>query len=321
MHSHTSYLTISTIACFSRLLLAALFAACVILFPLRAFAQQKNVEMEMKNNTIKSVGGNWEDCGDTISIGGTIYEGFARVSGRFDIRGWDHFTALIGGSDELNGQSTEVAIAVDNVNVYTKTIHTGRKAILIDIPLTGRNVIDFKLFCEFPNKCVFVSPKLIKGNPVSYFDPDGLKLLIGELCDQLEAVPGLQEKLTKSTIGLASFSTINIPNARGMTAAAAEDMSTACIKRKLSLVERGLIDRALTGMGITDVSNITPEIAKTLAKRTGCQFLIIGTFFDPGGPESIKVVANARILDLVTGKSVVAHRMEIGKIPPGLSIK
>jgi hypothetical protein len=49
---------------------------------------------------------------------------------------------------------------------------------------------------------------------------------------------------------------------------------------------------------------------------TGCQYLILGTFFDAGGPDSTKVVANARILDLDTGKSIVAQRMEIAKIPP-----
>jgi NPCBM/NEW2 domain len=110
------------------------------------------------------------------------------------------------------------------------------------------------------------------------------------------------------TVVLAEFRGIDLASATAPRAFA-EELSTALIRQRVHLVERGRLETALREMKLAPDAGLEPASAKELGRRAGAALLIVGSLADRGAT----VVANARVLRAATGAALWAERAELRK--------
>ena len=148
------------------------------------------------------------------------------------------------------------------------------------------------------------------GAPANFaVDPKDLDALANQLRTTVDADPQLSQRVATGQIALMSFSLLDISSASVATNVA-EDLSTALIKKRFQLVERGQLDKILKELKIQDSGLIDPKTAQQLGLGTGCDLILVGSISDRGQ----FIVINSRLLDTTTGKAVVAERVEMRKI-------
>ena len=115
--------------------------------------------------------------------------------------------------------------------------------------------------------------------------------------------------IAKGNIALATFKRIGIYSPATATDLA-ENLYTSLINSDFPLVERGQLDTVLGELKIQDTGLIDPKTAARIGQQTGCNFILIGSISDMGQ----FVVINARLMEIATGKSLTAERVECRKI-------
>ena len=154
-----------------------------------------------------------------------------------------------------------------------------------------------------------LSPSSASSTAAFAIDSNGLDRLADNLHKQCEAKPALKSKMESGQVAIARFSLINIA-AKSVSDNVVENLYTAMIKGGFSLVERGQLDKVLDELKVQDSGAVDPATAQKIGKLSGCDIILLGSVSDQG-----LIVINARMMDTATGKSLVAERVELQKIP------
>ena len=282
------------------------------------------------------VAGNYRSSDETVCVKGELFEdGYLYPSSWviFDIRGWDYFASYIGISDDDYWKtSTTITIELDGEEVWRKKISYQNPATDVSIALNGHKTIKFTM-SSTPMEAngLFISPKLYKGPPPSQavqstevntvkspsvtqapfaVDPKDLDTLATNLRSSVDEDQGLKSKVDNGQIAIMTFTLVDIPSPSVATNVA-EDLTTAMIQKKFFLVERGQLDNVLKELKIQESGLVDPATALQIGELTGCDLILLGSISDRGQ----FVVINARLMETETGKSVVAQRVEMRKIP------
>lgn len=286
---------------------------------------------------VKTVAGEWHYSRDTISIAGRIYDGCGltwhpsfgprdRGFATFDVRGWDRFQAWLGIDDKWTPETAAtVSIEVDGEQVAQVKVRYGQKAVPVDVALTGRQALTIRR----EGSVAVAAPKLIKGKTAAIapptesqppraepapfaVDPNDLDKLAGLLRKSADANPTMAERLRAGNVALSTFVLVDIPS-QAVAQNVAEDLYTALIRTGFGLVERGQLDKVLQELKIQHAGLIDPATAQKIGQLSGCDVILLGSISDRG----TFVVVNARLMDTATGRSLVAERVEMRKIPIG----
>jgi TolB-like protein len=241
----------------------------------------------------------------------------------FYIRGWDHFTAYVGIVDQEMRSNGKATILVDEQVVFQQNYESGVKALPLDVVLTGHTTLTIKTEGDY---LVFAEPKLVKGEPTPFprelpttivrytaapffVDFADLEKMAISLKNVVQANPTVKERLEKGTLALVPFTRVDIPIA-AVSTNTAEDFTTALINIGFPLVERGRLERDLQLVKLPDSGTLDTATIQQLGKLTGCDFLLVGSLSDRGAT----IVINLRLVEVATGKALLANRVEVGKV-------
>lgn len=319
-----------------------------------AIAAQAAQEVSLDEKVVNTVAGKWYAKPDlSISIGGQLYDGYCGIDlgaphvgapsaphigsitdnfATLDIRGWDKFRARIGYKDQnySGRKSCTVTIEADGEQVWKQQVCPGEKAVLADIPLTGRKALTLRVSTD-PNSVVFAEPKVIKGNPSPQtatttqsptfslatqtaapfvVDPNDLERLATSMRKRVDAKPDVKARVDRGKTALMTFTLVDI-GSQSVATNVAEDLYTSMINSDFRLVERGQLDKLIKELKIQDSALIDPATAQKIGQVSGCDMIVLGSISDRGGV----VVVNARIMETSTGTSIVAERIEMKKNP------
>lgn len=267
-----------------------------------------------------------------IGMGGKIYEGY--ITGRVQDfatwvvpNGYTTFEGYCGSDDTVGDSDAQFAFYIDGDVVKTLSTTMGSKAIKVSIPVRAGqsfriDIVNYGAVAEpqFLTKASengsntsidngsVVNPPV--NNPALFsIDSNGLDRLSDSLRKQCEAKPALKQKMENGQVAIATFKLIGI-SSKTVADAVTENLYTSMIKCGFSLVERGQLDKVLTELKIQDSGAIDPATAQKIGKLSGCDIILVGSISDQG-----LVVINGRMMETETGKSLVAERVELQKIP------
>jgi len=312
----------------------------LIAVSLSAFAQGAagltRGERPLSDENAKVVTGEWRFRNEPITIARQIYDTFGYTdwhndgSVTFDVRGWDAFAGSLGVRDQDNVEQNttgEFIFELNGEQVLKQRVRYGERTIPVTIPLKdarsltiitsirGLVIAEPKLFkgTTPPAQPVTVgktTTMTITGAPATFaVDPKDLDALANQLRTTVDAEPRLSQRVANGQVALMSFTLVDIPSA-SVAANVAEDLSTALIKKRFQLVERGQLDKVLKELKVQDSGMIDPKTAQQLGQLTGCDLVLVGSISDRGQ----FVVINSRLLETATGKAVAAERVEMRKI-------
>jgi len=301
----------------------------------------KSVRIDKDYNAYKA-SGECEYIASACSVAGVLFDYSLRLYGgkayvTFDVRGWDWLGCHVGIEDEYSYvQKLKVSIEVDGTEAWAKEMQYGEKPAPILIDLRGHKAVKFTAAVtkgdNYSLPCI-MEPTLYKGQPPSNFsqptnvpvtalpsneyimpatfavDPKDLDTLAASLRTEVDADAALRTRVDEGQMALMTFILVDIPS-QSVATNVAEDLSTAMIKNKFHLVERGQLDNVLKELKIQDTGLIDPSTAKEIGNLTGCDLILVGSISDRGQ----FVVINARLLETETGKALIAERVEMRKI-------
>jgi len=290
----------------------------------------KSGEMVLRDENVRCVAGSWNYYDRPVSVAGHLYSGYGTpgygLFATFDIRGWDHFQAYVGVNDDNGGHARGVvSIEVDGEQLWQRKVNRGEKAVRVDIALTGRQTLTIRKDDSYPD---ILEPKLIKGRAVSRppdtvggdvtpvpsapiaVDPNVLKVLAESLREQVTGDAQVAARIAQGQVAISTFSLIDIPSP-SVAQNVAEDLTTAMIKARFHLVERGQLDKVLKELKIQNMGLVDSATAQKIGRLSGCDVILLGSISDRGQ----FVVINARLMETATGKSLAAAQVEMRKIP------
>ncbi len=152
------------------------------------------------------------------------------------------------------------------------------------------------------------SPSVIDSRFVIDFrDLDSLARSLAEQCRRDEEALRLMKG---GYVAVTTFDLIDIPSP-SVAQNVAEDLYTAMIKAGFRLVERGQLDKVLKELKVQSSGLIDPKAAQKIGDLTGADMILVGSISDRGN----SVVINVRLMLTKTGQSIVAERIETGKVP------
>lgn len=138
-------------------------------------------------------------------------------------------------------------------------------------------------------------------------DLDKLASLLAERCRSDEAIGQL---VRDSNVAIATFDAVDIPSP-SVVKNIMEDLYTAMIDNDFRLVERGQLDKVMKELKIQSSGMIDPKTAQQIGNLTGATLILVGSVSDRGK----FVVVNARMIETKTGRSIIASRVEMQKVP------
>jgi len=277
------------------------------------------------------ISGNYFKSDTTVTIHGKIYEkGFwlPYYTVTLDIRGWDYLSFSVAIRDD-GRDNNEFAVKIDAEEVWRQNVKRGEVPIFMTLDIRGHDSITL-IAKETQDAGGFMEPRLYKGEPPSdavqsteaspvkspsiapatfAVDPKDLDTLAASIRTSVDADPDTKTRVEEGQMALMTFILLDIDSPT-VASNVAEDLSTAMIKNKFHLVERGQLDKVLKELKIQDTGLIDPSTAKEIGNLTGCDLILVGSISDRGQ----FVVINARLLETETGKALIAERVEMRKI-------
>jgi len=272
-----------------------------------------------------------------VGIGGRLFDGYVRceyLEGEYFAtwrvpKGYTFFEVCFGLDDEAGKHAKPVTftICLDGDVVKSVKLSPGEKAVCLSVPVKAGG----SLRLAAADRGVFAEPRLLakpaggttlepggtttavgmlEAQASFVVDPRDLDKLADSLRKKVDAAPSLKERVQRGQVALATFKLIDISSS-SVAQNVAEDLYTAMINAQFSLVERGQLDRILAEIKVTDIGLIDPKTAQKIGQLTGCDVILLGSISDRGQ----FVVVNARMMETATGKSLVAERVEMRKIP------
>jgi TolB-like protein len=283
----------------------------------------------------------WGRPGERVAIGGKLFAGYLWMGRGRNPRGYDDgwaiwavpagcrvLEAVVGVADDstADGPAT-FTISVDGEVVKSVKVAPRARAVSLSVPV--REESSLRLHVDGFGG-VFAEPRLLAvastkhgptpvpvppggpGSPSAPFavDPKDLKTLADSLRSQVDADPAIAKRIGDGQVAVATFSLIDIP-APSVAQNVAEDLTTAMIKARFQVVERGQLDKVLGELRIQNLGLVDPKTAQTIGQLSGCEVILLGSISDRGQ----FVVVNARMMETATGKSVVAEQVEMRKLP------
>lgn len=251
---------------------------------------------------------------------------------------YDRFSAVVGVSDTeaSTGEVVFQLLSGDEKLWESHPLRAGDQPEIVDVSIDKAFRLTLKASMESWNRvsAVWANPRVYKsdkiktqpqggttpgGKPPSpgddiaapfAVDPRDLDKLAEGLRRKVDADPVVHERVERGYIAVATFSLIDIASS-AVAKNVAEDLYTAMINDKFSLGERGQLDKVLQELKIHDTGLIDAKTAQRIGYQTGCDIILLGSISDRGQ----FVVINARLMETATGKSLVAERVEMRKIP------
>jgi TolB-like protein len=270
-----------------------------------------------------------------VTVAGQIYdEGFCNGSGpyyaTFDVgRAYDYFEAWVGVADQWSGDDSSAVFTVEcdgSIAYQSEPQRRGAKATFVSIPIKGVRALTLSGRGANGPRAVWADPRLIKGNPSRparivdtaqggqpadfVVDPRDLDKLADGVWKKVSASVAVRERMQNARVAVATFELIDVPSS-SVARNVAEDLYTAMINSGFNLVERGQLDKVLRELKIQNMGLVNPQTAQKIGQLSGCDVILLGSISDRGQ----FVVINARVMDTATGKSLVAERVEMRKIP------
>lgn len=306
-----------------------------------ATSGQARVRELALDNSVKHVSGNWWWDPADSTVHGKLFRGSGyspELNGfaTFNVRGYDRFIAAAGIMDGRDSEAT-MTVEVDGEVAWQERLKPGDLPKGIDVSLTGHDTLCVRAVYQrgAGSAARYFEPRVVRGSsgdggtrqPISassggeatrnvgasatfVVDPNDLDKLATNLRRRMDAAPTLLERLSTGQVGVMTFDLVDIGSASVATNVA-EDLSTAMINNGFHVVERAQLDKALKELKIQGSGLVDPESAKRIGQLTGCDTILLGSISDRGQ----FVVINARLIDTASGRSIVAERVEMRKIP------
>jgi TolB-like protein len=287
--------------------------------------------------------GLWERTHEQVSIAGKLYSGVLwtgrgrwtglgpnRAEGGWAVwripPGYRALQTYVGVDDSLAADvPVTFVVSIDGDPAKSAKVGPGEKAVLLSVPVKPGSSLRLEIQ-GFGG--VFAEPQLLSaaaaepGSPP--VAPGGLSLpsapfavdprdtdqLATSLRQKADANPVLRQRLASGRVAVSTFSLIDVPSP-SVAQNVAEDLYTAMINSGFALVERGQLDKVLKELKIQNMGLVDPQTALKIGKLSGCDVILLGSISDRGQ----SVVINARLMEIATGQSIVADRVEMRKIP------
>ena len=271
--------------------------------------------------------------GGRVAIKGKVFEGYlCGYSGRdFNWATWSipagytTLDAYAGVNDEWETDRPVLFnVLVDGDVVKSVKARFGDKPVRLSVPVPGGASLRLEIVGYGG---VFAEPKVLAGASASpgapaetrqtpapsapfVVDPRDLDKLAANLWQKTSANPTARRRLETGQVAVATFELIDVPSP-SVARNVAEDLYTAMINAGYQLVERGQLDKVLKELKIQNMGLIDPKTAQRIGQLSGCDVILLGSISDRGQ----FVAINARLMDTATGKSLVADRVEMRKMP------
>jgi len=268
-----------------------------------------------------------------VAIRGKVYDGYIGFCWYGDTEwatwrvpsGYATFQAYVGIDDESRrDKASTFRVLIDGDLAKSVKVEPGSKAVQLSLAVPPGSSLRLEMERRGG---VFAEPRLLAGpahaattpeagggtaSALSPFvvDPRDIDRLAASLRQKVDANAVVRQRLANGQVAVSTFSLIDV-SSPSVAQNVAEDLYTAMINSGFALVERGQLDKVLRELKIQNMGLVDPKTALKIGQLSGCDVILLGSISDRGQ----FVAINARLMDTATGKSLVADRIEMRKMP------